>query len=106
MLQILFNLLSLKALSTPIEVYLGLVVVWVMLLVAGVGSVLSHRWSAWKKIAWCLLLVAVPVVGMTFYCFLSLCWADYSFLKLLGLGRQGSGQLSAKPIASSGKRQS
>ncbi len=106
MLQVVINLLTLRALSTPIEVYAGLVCVWLMLLVAGFTSVLSRPWSLTAKMLWCLLLTVLPVVGMTVYCLFSLTLADYSFLKMLGLSRKQTSYLTAKRPDRPLKRQS
>lgn len=107
MLQVIINLLTLKALSSPFEVYAGLALVWLLMLCAGLASVLSRPWSLWVRIVWCLVLLLLPVAGMTLYCLVSLIVADYTFLKVLGFSRkQQAGYLSAKPLDRSSKSQS
>ncbi len=99
MLQVIINLLTLKALSTSAEVYAGLAAVWLLMLAAGIASVLSRTWSPALKFFWCLVLVALPVAGMAVYCLCCLFVADYSFLKVLGLSRTHREQLAPKPSA-------
>jgi Kef-type K+ transport system membrane component KefB len=97
MLQVIINLLTLKALSSPLEVYAGLGLVWLLMLAAGMASVMSRPWRLWKRMFWCVILVVLPVIGMTLYCLLSLTLADYSFLKVLGLNRKQAVRLAKKP---------
>ena len=96
MTQVLINLLKLKALSTSAEVYLGLFAVWVLMLLAGLGSVFSRRRSGFFTVFWTIVLVCLPVVGMFLYCVASLFLADYSSLKVLGLGRKQGDLLVAR----------
>ena len=98
MLDIFINLLTLKALSTSAEVYVGLLVVWILMLAAGIASVWSRLWPARDKAVWCIALVCLPVVAMTTYCLWSLVIADYSFLKVLGFSRKNTDQVKARPI--------
>ena len=88
MLEVILNLLKLRALSTSAEVYVGLFAVWLLMLAAGAGSVLSRPWSPVFKIMWLLVLLFLPVVGMGVYCLFSFLVADYSFLKVFGLGQK------------------
>ena len=96
MLQVIINLLTLRALSTSAEVYLGLAAVWLLMLGAGIASVFSRAWPSWSKLVWCAVLVGMPVVGMALYCLWSLAIADYSFLKVLGFSRKHTDQLAPK----------
>ena len=102
MLQVIINLLTLNALNSALEVYAGLGAAWLLMLVAGCASVLSRPWHPAGKTAWCLVLIALPVAGLTLYCLVSLFLADYAFLKVLGLGRKHGGYTSAE--RSPGKR--
>ena len=88
MSQVIINLLTLKALSTCAEVYVGLAFVWLLMLGAGLGSVISRHWPLWLTLLWSLVLICLPVVGLLLYCGLSLLIADYSAFKMLGLGRK------------------
>ena len=97
MLQVIINLLTLKALSSPLEVYAGLAAVWLLMLFAGMASVYSRPWRLWKRMLWCVILTLLPVIGMALYCLLSLSHVDYSFLKVLGLNRKQAGRLATKP---------
>lgn len=99
MLQVIINLLTLKALSTSAEVYAGLAAVWLLMLAAGIASVISRTWSPALKFFWCLILLVLPVAGMTVYCLWCLFIADYSFLKVLGLSRTHREQVAPKPAA-------
>jgi len=106
MLQVIINLLTLRALSTSAEAYVGVLAVWLLMLGAGFSSVFSRNWPVWLKLLWVLLLVGVPIVGMFFYCLLSLILADYSFLKLLGLNRKSSGEMMSKQSIKRAEKQS
>ena len=106
MSQVIINLLTLKALSTCAEVYVGLAFVWLLMLGAGLGSVFSRRWPMWLTILWSLVLIAVPVGGMFLYCCLSLLLADYSALKMLGLGRKHNDLAVPKTLAPRSKMES
>ncbi len=96
MLQVLTNLLTLKALSTPVEVYAGLALVWLLMLAAGLASVAGRSWPLMLKLFWFAVLIFLPVAGMALYCLCCLCLADYSFLRVLGLGRSHTRRLIAK----------
>jgi|GEM_PF-1701898 len=86
MLHVIINLLTLKALSTPVEIYAGLGFVWLLMLTAGLASVVSRNSSGWLKVLWFILLIGLPVAGMMLYCLYCLWAADYDFLKVFGLG--------------------
>ena len=65
-------------------VYAGLAVVWLIILIAGISSIVTRPMGVVGKVAWILLIVAVPLVGMAVYCLYSLFRADYTFLQQLG----------------------
>ncbi|MBL9114511.1 MAG: hypothetical protein JNJ83_05850 [Verrucomicrobiaceae bacterium] len=95
MLQVLFNFLSTRALNSSPEAYLGLGIVWATLLVAGIMSILSRHWGWGVKVAW-LIAIMVPIAGLAAYCVFSLFIADYSFLKMFGVGTRKSTYLKIR----------
>lgn len=97
MLQAIFNFCSFNALNTPREVYFGLALAWLLLLGAGIASVISRKGQLWLKLVWLLVLAGLPVVGLFLYCLVCILTADYSFLKLFGLHRQAASYLRTPP---------
>lgn len=65
-------------------VYWGLALVWLIVLIAGISSIVTRPIGVAAKVVWILLVTGVPLVGMTFYCIYSLFRADYSFLSQFG----------------------
>lgn len=97
MLQAIFNFCTFDALNTPREVYFGLALAWLLLLGAGIASVISRKGHLWLKLVWMLVVVGLPVVGLFLYCLVCVLTADYSFLKLFGLHRQAASYLRNPP---------
>jgi hypothetical protein len=93
MLEAILNFCTFNALNTPREVYFGLAMAWLLLLGAGIASVISRKGQLWLKLVWMLVLVGLPVVGLFVYCLVCVLTADYSFLKLFGLHRQAASYL-------------
>ena len=98
MLQVLINFFTLNALNTPSDVYLGLAAIWVLLLTAGIASVVSRARSAWTAAVWIVLMLGLPIVGMFVYCVWCMMSADYFFLKMIGLHRQTASYLRAASL--------
>jgi len=97
MIQAIINFCTFNALNTPREVYFGLAMAWLLLLGAGIASVISRKGQLWLKLVWMLVLVGLPVVGLFVYCLVCVLTADYSFLKLFGLHRQAASYLRNPP---------
>ena len=97
MSQVIINFLTLNALNTAAEVYFGLALAWLLLLGAGVASVLSCRGSVWLKLFWMLVIIGFPIVGLSVYCFICVLTADYGFLKLFGLHQNAASYLMSPP---------
>lgn len=66
-------------------VYAGLAVVWLIVLFAAICSIVTRPMGTVAKVAWIVLVVGLPLVGMTLYCLYSLVRADYTFLQQFGL---------------------
>lgn len=67
------------------EVLWALAMVYFVLVTVTVFSILKDTGSAGMKMAWILLVLAAPVLGMAIYCVRSLFSADYQFLKQFGI---------------------
>lgn len=98
MLQVLINFATLNALNSPPEVYIGLAAIWVLLLSAGIASVVSRARSAWVAAVWIVFILIVPIAGLFVYCVWCMLSADYSFLKMFGLHRQTASYLRAASL--------
>jgi hypothetical protein len=95
MLQVIINLLTFNALNTPPEIYAGLGAAWVLLMSAGIASVVTRKCLLVVKLVWLVLIVGLPVAGLLVYCIWCVISADYSFLKMFGLHRQTASYLGA-----------
>lgn len=83
---VILRFFSLSAENVGVEVIWSLGIVYAVLLLVSLSSVWSIRMSALGKVAWSLLVVAVPVAGMAIYCFWTLLNSDFDYLKVFGLG--------------------
>jgi hypothetical protein len=97
MVQAIINFLTFNALNTPPEIYYGLAFVWLLLLGAGIASVLSRQGRIWLKLLWLLVLIGLPVVGLLIYSIVCVITADYGFLRLFGLHRRAASYLVTPP---------
>ncbi len=102
MLQVLINFVTFHALNTPPEVYVGLAIAWLLLLIAGFASVINRSSSMVAKVLWLLVIVGLPIIGLLVYCFWCVVSADFAFLKMFGLHRQTAVQLRSAPSRSKG----
>ena len=78
------NFLKMEVQTSIGLVYGALLVVWLIILIAGICSIVTRPMGIAGKLVWILLVVGLPLVGMVFYCLYSLFKADYSFLQQLG----------------------
>lgn len=97
MVPAIINFLSFNALNTAPEVYFGLALAWLLLVGAGIASVLSRQGAFWLKLFWLMVLIGLPVVGLFIYSIVCVVTADYAFLKLFGLHRQAASYLQNPP---------
>jgi hypothetical protein len=81
MLQVVIRLLTFNVISEHPAIYWGLAVVWVILLVTAVASIRSLDLSRGGKIAWLLVVLVFPVLGLALYALRCLFRGDWSFLK-------------------------
>ncbi len=71
-------------------------VIWLMLLAAGLWSVLSQSHGLVWKILWCTALIVLPWIGMFLYSFRCVVVADFAFLKPLGLKASKASRLKGE----------
>ena len=79
------NFLTMDVQTSIGLVYVSLVVVWLIILIAGISSIVTRPMGTAGKLVWILLIVGLPLVGMAVYCLYSLFKADYSFLQQFGV---------------------
>jgi hypothetical protein len=65
-------------------VYIGMAVVWIIMVATAFFSLRAQPIGAGAKMVWALLIVLLPIVGMTLYCLRCLLRADYPLLEQLG----------------------
>ncbi|HCN29347.1 MAG TPA: hypothetical protein DIT64_11465 [Verrucomicrobiales bacterium] len=70
------------------EIYAALGLVYLILLFVTLASVSKTQTNG--KLAWFMIVLLLPMLGMYFYAFWSLIKADYSFLTRLGFARSRS----------------
>lgn len=64
-------------------VYWGVVVIWLLLLIAALASLRTQSFGIGVKIVWILFLLGVPVIGLACYCLFCLIRGDWSLIKPL-----------------------
>ncbi len=90
-----FLLMHVHNSSLVVQVMLG--VIWVMLLAAGVWSVVSQPQGVLWKFLWCTALIVLPWLGLFVYSFRCVVVSDFAFLKPLGLRARKLDSLKAEP---------
>ena len=88
MVQLIKNFVFLKVQNAHVMANVGVVVIWLCLLLAGVASILSQPKSAAWKIFWLLLVVCVPLGGMFLYCLWCVVTADLDLFRQLGIRKR------------------
>lgn len=58
--------------------------IWAVLVLLGLWSVASGAWKGWAKMAWSLLIVLVPILGLFVYVVACLLTAEWELLKQMG----------------------
>lgn len=77
-----------------IDVHLWMLVgIWCLLLIAGLWSIYSRSLGPISKVAWTLVIIVLPVIGMTAYTISCLFAADWEFLKQMGFFSQSKAKL-------------
>jgi hypothetical protein len=94
MIQTVIRFLSFNVMSTHPGVYWGLLLVWIILLVAAFSSVRSREMRASAKVVWMVIIFLVPLAGLACYAFWCLLRGDWSFLKPLMIPARTIRQIS------------
>ncbi|WP_397381976.1 hypothetical protein [Prosthecobacter sp.] len=81
------------------EIYWALAGIYAVLLFVSATSIFSLHSNFWVKLAWFVLIVALPVIGMTLYCIRCMIYADYSLAKQFGFGFKNTKQSKRSNIA-------
>lgn len=92
---ILDNFFQLSAQNAGSAVVWGLLTIYAALVMICLLDIVTRKRNMTFKLAWILLVLLLPFVGMTFYCILCLCTAEYPLLSQLGL-RSQSGKKAVK----------
>lgn len=82
MRSIIYNLLNLSAQNISVEVIWALGVVYVVVLLVSLASIWSLSISFFRRLAWSLLSIGMPVLGISLYCMRCIAMADYSSLAI------------------------
>jgi len=64
-----------------------MVAIYTMLVIATIMSVFAVKTGFGARLAWSLLILCLPVLGIALHCFACLYSADYNFLKQFGFAR-------------------
>ncbi len=64
-----------------------MVAIYALLVIASVMSVFAVKTGFGARLAWLLLILSLPVLGIAAHCFVCLYSADYTFLKQFGFAR-------------------
>lgn len=67
------------------EIYLGMAIVYMILLIATFFSIKSLQISVLSKFVWSAIVIALPLLGMLIYSFRCVIRADFRFIKEFGL---------------------
>jgi uncharacterized membrane protein YhaH (DUF805 family) len=78
---IITNFVQLNAQTVSNEVLVALGVVYAVLLILTVISVISRTSTPFSKVAWCAVVVLLPVVGITLYCVRCIASVDKTVLE-------------------------
>lgn len=95
MRDIVTRFLQLEIINLHPMVYWGLALVWLLLLVSALMSVRSLAISTGAKLAWSLVLIAVPVLGLAAYAVRCLLRGNWQALKPLFQSRRLVKQVSS-----------
>ena len=82
MSEALRNLIEMKPQNLIPEVYIALLVIWLMVLVATLWSILKTRMGGALKVFWALVVIALPLVGVLAYALFSITKLDFQLLTL------------------------
>ncbi len=88
MVQLIKNFVLLKVQNAHVMANVGIGVIWLCLLLAGVASILSQPKSVIWKIFWLVMVVCVPLGGMFLYCVWCILSADLDVFRQLGIRKR------------------
>lgn len=74
------NLLEMKPQNLDADVYISILVIWLMVLFATLWSIKSARLPGLLKFFWAVVVIAIPLVGVALYAVFSLTKLDYKLL--------------------------
>jgi hypothetical protein len=74
------NLMEMNPQNLILEVYIGLGLIWAMLLIAGLWSIITSRSPIILKILWSLVIIGLPMVGMLAYALYCVLQLDFRLL--------------------------
>lgn len=83
MREIVFRFLTFDALNDHVMVHVGLIVTWIILIIAAIMSLRQQSISLTAKWIWFGLILCVPILGLAVYTMRCLFTADFGFLKFL-----------------------
>lgn len=93
MKEALRNLMDMNPQNLVMEVYVSLLVIWLMVVVATLWSIFAARMPGLLKAFWALLVVGVPLAGVFLYALFCVTRLD---LRMLTARAQAARQLRAR----------
>ncbi len=101
MINTFFNWIKLDAQNLIVEVWWVSLILWILLLLAGISDIATNTLTKSSKAAWMATIVLVPMIGLFTYCIFCLTRADYHWLEFLLMKRKGSRRKGSKASVSS-----
>ena len=83
MRSIVINFLSLEVLNLHPAIYWGLGGVWLLILISAFMSIRSLSINISAKVAWFLVIIAIPIFGLTAYALRCIFHGNWQILKPL-----------------------
>jgi hypothetical protein len=90
MKAVIHRFITLDARNVIPEVYLGLLLIYAVLLLTTLNSIRTQTISPARKILWALFVIMTPMAGMAIYALICIMTADHSFLRSIGLIRSNT----------------
>ena len=85
MRHVISNFIALSPENVSEPVYWAIGVIYLMFIGVSLASVFSKSNSLGSLLAWGLLVIGLPVLGIAAHCFRCLIFADYHYLKQFGI---------------------
>ena len=96
MRDVVTNALTLSPQNFSVEVAWALGIIYGAMWLVTMTSVIQQSFGVASKIAWVIIVTAVPIVGMVFYSARCLLSADFGFLKQLGFAKAHSREIPSR----------